>query len=160
MAGVEFRFVVVQDEISPAIDQIRHTLENLEPFLLDVGPVVTDDMLENWVGRGNWPPLKASTLARKAREGYDLSALVRSEALIDAVAGDEWQAGQVGSGTFEAVLPVPGYGFYHRQGTRFMPARDWAFISDDVVGDIENIFAEYILQGLGFGLGTEVMGLA
>lgn len=131
------------------LEDIEFRMRNQEPMVLGIGLVLSNYMAMNFAsgGQGRWPPLAASTLARKAAQGYPPDMLVRTGELEDSVSGGEWQVGRVG-GDFIGVLDVAGHGGFHIEGTDFMPARDFTFIPDSVEAEIGAVAEEWLFGGI------------
>lgn len=118
--------------------QYTKKLQNLAPFLGQVGQLVSWQMAFNFVN-APWPPLAAITIAAKRALGYPANMLVRTGAMKAAATSGAWY---VSNDT--ATLRVPGYAGFHFEGTRFMPARDFAFLPSSIGPQIEQLFAGYL----------------
>src|SRR5919106_225230 len=100
--------------------------DDLNIFVEDVGNLITDQMSFNF-SSSPWPPLAASTLALKQAYGYPLDVLVRTGAMKDDATLSPWLVTEKG-GDIVGEIDVPAYSEFHFEGTRFMPARDYAFL--------------------------------
>lgn len=132
------------------IEQISARLQSLEVALLEIGLLLSDAMAANFM-TAPWPPLKESTIQRKRAAGYPLDPLIRTRAMSGAATGGEWSAGRLGGGSFRATLDVPRYSLFHMPKdvggfapTKFMPARDYAFIPDSYVPQAVDILHDWI----------------
>jgi hypothetical protein len=142
------QYQIIFDPGTSVIDlqSIKNRLMNMEPMILNMGVILSKHMIDKW-GTG-WPPLSPATMLLKSRMGYPDEPLVRTGALKGAVESAEWQASRRGMSEFVGILEVPGYGRFHAEGTRFMPARDFTFIADDVESDIANAAEDWIFGGV------------
>lgn len=125
------------------LERIKYLLENLDIWLLDLGVIVSDEIKINF-DKSDWEPLSATTIARKVAGGYPLEPLIRTEAMMQAATGGEWSASKSGKGAI-AVLGLPGYSEFHMDGTSYMPARDFTFLSSDFLGKLEDSLAGYLV---------------
>lgn len=109
--------------------------------------IISDEIKANFDAQGRpgkWPALAESTTRKKTTEGLDPRILQATQALYEGVSRS-WDIGQEGGGTWVAVLDDPtGYGFFHLEGTKWMPVRDWAFVPDDAIDAIEQAFYEWL----------------
>lgn len=120
------KIIIQSAEVQADLEMINTKLQDMSGFLLDVGQLWSDEMAFNFA-TANWPPLAARTIADKIAGGYPLAPLMRTQALREAAIGGDWSASG-GGGKAIAQLDLPGYGTYHIESTRFMPARDFSFI--------------------------------
>lgn len=117
---------------------LESKLSDLSPFLEQVGEIINTELASNFATSA-FPPLAATTIARKVAEGGPLDVLVRSGALKDAAGTAPWQVS-----SDVAQKQVPGYGGFHLDGTTFMPVRDWAFLDDGADIPILGAFLDFI----------------
>lgn len=130
--------VITSDEITPTMQELQNKFSDLSELLLAVGAVWSQQMAMNFA-TAPWPPLAIETVARKMVEGYPMDMLVRSGDMKGAATEGEWSA----SGN-EAHLMVPGYSQFHFDGTSFMPARDYSFLSASFDGMVQDAFGAFL----------------
>ena len=78
-----------------------------------------------------------------------LKILQRTGALRKGATDPEsWQVVQSGRETVATLYDDTGYGHFHVTGApaSHMPARDYTYISDEAMDEIENMFADWILE--------------
>lgn len=119
-----------------------------EPLKRSIQQVVAPSIQENFDvgGRPQWEPLADKTLEDKARLGYPPDTLVRTGKLRRV-------AGQLNAWTLTSddatmtQLSGVDYGEFHQDGTRFMPAREFAIIQDpEDVDAIHRVFEEWLVE--------------
>lgn len=119
-----------------------------EPLKRAVQGVVAPSIQYNFdvEGRPPWAPLADVTVEEKQRLGYPPEILTRTGKLRRV-------AGQLNAWTITQEdatmtnLPGADYGRFHQDGTRFMPAREFAIIQDpEDVDEIEKVFEQWLTE--------------
>ena len=145
--------------------------------VLDESAAIADgEVALNFAAQGrptHWAPLSQATIERRTRaltQGQkDLISKLRTgsptnptpdlqgafpilidsgDLLAGATSGDNWQRRTLGfaSQAVEMLDPT-GYGHFHVTGTRYMPQRDWTYISQDAIDKMANIMADWVVSG-------------
>lgn len=120
-----------------------------EPLKRSIQGVVAPSIQLNFDVEGRpmgWAALAKKTVDYKSSHGYPPDILTRTGKLKRV-------AGQLNAWTItqeDAVmtnLPGAEYGVFHQDGTRFMPAREFAIIQDpDDVDEIEEVFSDWLAE--------------
>jgi hypothetical protein len=90
-----------------------------------------------------WEPLAASTVMKR---GTDSPILIDTDVLhSEASSPSAWAVSGGGQNVLaELITQDAVYGLFHLTGTTLMPIRDWAYISDEALSEIDNIFADWV----------------
>lgn len=151
--------VSIDLDVMPPVGLIITSLEGFaldirsyrEPLKRAVQKVIAPSFQENFDmgGRPTWAPLAEITKEIKTRLGYELSPLIRTR-LLRTAAG-QLNLWEIDTESASITLDVAqkgkaGYGGFHQEGTRWMPARPWAIIQDDDQEKIEQIFWAWIAE--------------
>jgi hypothetical protein len=140
---------VVAQAFFTAAERIRDMQAPMEA----AARIVSEEIAANFEAQGRpgkWPELADSTIRKKAGQGLDPRILHATLALYAGASGEgygglgSWDIAQTGT-AWTAILEDPtGYGFFHLEGTKFMPVRDWAFIPDDAYDEVDQVFLEWL----------------
>jgi hypothetical protein len=76
----------------------------------------------------------------------ELQILIDTDTLHGAAVDPASWAITQGGQNAEAQLEVPAYGAFHITGTGFMPSRDWSYISDQALEEIDSIFSDWVME--------------
>lgn len=98
----------------------------------------------NFISQGrpsHWVPDSAETMAQKLNSMIlEESGDLHNEAIDVA----SWSTSGGGTDLVAELVDALGYGAYHVEGTRFMPVRDWTYVSDEALSEIDNIFMDWV----------------
>lgn len=124
-------------------------LEQGDSLVREIALAFSRELAENFDAEGRpsgWEPLALSTILKR---GSDHPILQDSGDLVAAATDPEsWNFSRSGQ-TFIGTLSTPGYGKFHITGTRFMPMRDWTYLSpefDEVLDTVLNDWMDNALQ--------------
>lgn len=100
-----------------------------QPVFRDIADDLRRMELKLFATEDHWPPLKESTLEKKARGGFPLDILKETEALYDSLTKGKGNASEAGGFALTTDLSLHfgtsiHYAIFHKLGTRFMPKRD------------------------------------
>lgn len=123
-------------------------LNDLGEPLQRAGEVVRNEIDENFAANGRpspWAPLAESTLRKKGQQGLDPRILRATLSLYEGLMNPGiWDIQVTGNEGTATMADPTGYGELHLNGTRFMPMRDYAFVSDDGLENIDEIFYQWL----------------
>lgn len=166
------------------VPEIRHELVGFAERALNAAPVLAaiassmralEIELFDTEGRGEWPELAASTVERKAEQGYPSKILQETEALYDSLAGGIGAPGHVEYVTENEIVygtTIP-WAKYHQYGTSKMPPRPPVDVRETDVRGWSKMIHAYVFGldagevaaagggGIPFGMAqTDVFGVA
>lgn len=130
-------------------------MKELREPMTDAARAISREIAANFDAEGRparWEELADSTVRKKQSEGLDPRILRATTALYDGIVGEgmygpgSWDIGPDG-GEWVAVLEDPtGYGWRHLNAFphKFMPARDWTFVPDEVSDEVNAIFYDWL----------------
>lgn len=128
-------------------------IQQMEEPMERAAMVVSKEIAANFdaEGRpGRWEGLKEGTARKKASEGLDPRILRATGALYDGLTGQgmgglgSWDISQQGADWVANLEDPTGYGWRHLEEHQFMPIRDWTFVSDEGLDEIEETFYEWL----------------
>lgn len=123
-------------------------LNDLGEPLQRAGEVVRREIDENFQVEGRpspWEPLADSTLSRKDSQGLDDRILRATGALYEGLMNPGiWDISVSGNEGVATMADPTGYGELHINGTWFMHIRDYTFVTDEGLEEIDEIFYQWI----------------
>jgi len=133
--------------IASAYFMVSERAQQLVDPLRDATAIVAQEIEENFAAEGrpdHWEALAESTVLVRGTDG---PILTRTGELRSAVTSTSaWSVGGSGSDA-EALLTDPtGYGGYHVEGTSRMPARDYTYVGDDALENIDELFLNWVAE--------------
>jgi len=123
----------------------------LDP-MYDAVELVRGQILENFDVEGRparWEPLSEATVGIREETGFpgEHPILERTSALkTGATSAAAWDIEHSGQTITAVFLDPTGYGSFHITGTIYMPIRDWSYVDDEALDEIESVFMEYVTQ--------------
>ena len=128
-------------------------IRQMEEPMNRAAEIVSREILANFDAEGRptrWPELAESTTRKKALEGLDPRILRATEALVEGLTAEgqhglgSWDIGQEGTEWVAFLADPTGYGWRHIEEHQFMPIRDWTYVPDDALDEIEDSFADWL----------------
>lgn len=96
--------------------------------------------------RGEFDPQAAADMF--AYISKDFKILQRTTELYQKASSPEaWSVRSSGNEVVAWLADYPSYGDFHVEGTKFMPARDWTYISEEAQQEAEQILFDFVTEG-------------
>lgn len=128
-------------------------LEDLGEPTRQAAAVLANEIEQNFRVGGRpaaWPPLAEATIKRKGHGRI----LFDSNDLFDEATNPSNFEVTTAKNTSSAHLDaeqLPEYAIFHVTGTEFMPERDFTFVSDEAIDEIEKIYANFLDDAIAAG---------
>jgi len=150
--GVDLVWIPLPSIVAKAYFATAERAADMLDPMYDAVEVVQGQIEANFDVEGRpakWAPLSEATIGLRQEAGFpgEHPILVRTGALKDAVtSASAWDIEASGQ-TVSALMTDPtGYGSYHISGTIYMPIRDWSYVDDEALDEIEQLFMEWVTQ--------------
>jgi hypothetical protein len=128
-------------------------LDQMEEPMQRAISIIQNEIAANFEmeGRPNrWKDLEDSTQQKKALAGLDPRILrALGQLYQEATSSESWRVQRQGSDWIAQQFDITDHGSFHitgfvNRGGGFVEARDWSFVSDDALQDIEDEFYEWL----------------
>lgn len=165
MAGrfvVDFQWTPMPSVVAQGYFITAEMLQRLEEPLERSSEILSDAIAENFAtessGGERWAELADSTKIRKASQDLDPRILHATLALSEGASDvGTWDISQDATNEAVAALADPtGYGEAHvipwpRPEGGYLKQRDWTYISDETMDEVEEAFYEWLEEAIRAG---------
>lgn len=94
-----------------------------------------------------WAALTAETMLVRAALGFPAGPILQRSGDLRKSATTPPTISQSGRSAVAEFVDTTGYGGFHIEGTLFMPSRDYTYIDDQALEEIDNIYFDWITEG-------------
>jgi len=149
--GIDVVWIPLPEIVAHAYFATAERAANMLEPMYEAVEVVRGQIETNFDVEGRpakWEPLSEATLFLREYEGYQSGPILQRSGTLKsgATSAAAWDIDSSGQVVSAIMMDPTGYGHFHVEGTVFQPIRDYTYVDDEALDEIDNLFLDWVTE--------------